>query len=392
MFNYPDEGYQCNYVWGTNTNKYLDYWCEIGANIVFVLPASRMPGIFTNLQYGESPRYSSKCVFLETRLSPAIETVFQEYLHKENQTEQFQISLKSDQNRALKIFQSIWTQLLFRGVYGFTYLYLAMTSLKYFCIRKRNGILNGTQLQVLVLNLVTNTAFGIVEIIGNKLISKALPVSLYVFFYTNCVGCTLAGDIWLSLMFCGVVKKNNHSNLLSERIFRYRKVFSCCSYIAICIDILCGISLQFLTSTFTDYVGIITSSVLAVGQVLVTLILYRQSTGVARILSENNKNTKATDRVIRILELKMRKCIRISVFSSLLNTIVLCYHAVIGIPYSGPFEWLSFWSLAAISNLGSSYAQIEACKFSKNKSNFKKVFSSLATDSCVANVSRKRLM
>jgi len=227
-------------------------------------------------------------------------------------------------------------------------------SLNYLVSRKRTKTLNPTQSRVLYLNLVVCFGFSIVEFLGNKLISDVLPAEIYFFSYAGTVGCTLAGDIWLSLMYSRITLAN-HPNHTTIRISSATVSFL--AYFCIVVDIIIGFSVQHSRYELRVLLGTFLSSVLVFGQIFVSIYLIRETMYMVKLLK--NQNTLSPQ--VLTLERKLRFCIKISTASSILNTIVLVYYAVFGMPSTSVQRWLLVWFLQTISKIGSSFGQIYSC-------------------------------
>jgi len=235
-------------------------------------------------------------------------------------------------------------------------MYLVVKSIYYFYIRKTNGILNATQLRVLILNIVTGCLLGYAEVLGNRLIDKRLSSGMYLFTYTSFIGCTFAGDIWLTLMYLKVTAQQQN-----KKIMRHRYTISLIAFAAILLDILLGVVITYGRWSARETLGFALSGALAIGQIVVSFFQIRETLLMVKLLRISETHAKKNQHILQ-LEKKLRFCVTISFISSIANTVLLIYHSIGGIPYNSTSSWLVVWVLISITHFGSAFAQVHACK------------------------------
>jgi len=348
VIDFPPQGFECNWQWGHNSPNFFKYWCSIPSPILLLNPPW-YPGIISNLNYGDVPENAPQdCILLETTVD--------DKSRPKLLADGARISLETDINESLVAYKSLGWFLFFRVFLGMVYSYLMVKSIVYRHIRKINGILNATQFRVLTLNMISCGMLAYLEFMGNKLMDKNLPAGLYLFAYTYFLGTTFAGDIWLTLMYLKVTSQQKKNRILDNR----HKI-STIAYIAIGIDLFLAVVVVYGSWFVRTTVGTMFSGFLALGQVAVTIFQIKETSSFVQLLVKTELRYQNHNRIL-YLEKKLRYCVRISVLCSIVNTILLLYYSVLGIPYKSTYTWLIFWAIMSISRIGSAFAQIHACQ------------------------------
>jgi len=177
---------------------------------------------------------------------------------------------------------------------------------------------------VLVLNLVTNLLLFYAELKGNKLITSNLSAGTYLFLYCQLLGSSCCGGLYLSQMYAKVTSKNN--NFMSKGLNSNSTWVGAIAVSGILIDILTGLVLVYGPSKLRLTLGFLLSFLLACFQVAVTVYQIKQTRTMVQLLHSNNMSNGS----IHVLELerKLRRCVKISIASSLYNTVVGSIHRV----------------------------------------------------------------
>jgi len=354
FLDYPTAGIECDWAFSAPNNfEFLVYWCSIPADAVVFINPPWYPGILANLRYGDVPvNTPSGCALFETELDS------EKWFSRSRD-----ISFQSNTNRSVEMFATWWCQWMFKFI-SFMYSFIALKSAWHLYRRKTTKRLNDTHFKVLLLNIVTNSCFSYVEFRGNKLMSTELTAGPYFMLYTQLLGCTCSGDLYLALMYHGVTSRN--SNFVTKIMSKSRSIISALGISFVLIDVVVGLILIYGPGVYRLLLGTFLSSVLAGAQVAVTLYQYTQTRTMVNLLQSNSKSQQSSgDNQLIELELKLRHCVRISVASSFCGTLMLIYHSI-AIPWRVPEEWIFFWFFSDLCNIGSSYAQVSACSPPKN--------------------------
>jgi len=74
-----EPGMECDFVWGSNTAEFLNYWCAINATLLFLF--NSYPGLGSNSRYGDfndmKQRHSS-CRIFSSRIASEKDQAFME--------------------------------------------------------------------------------------------------------------------------------------------------------------------------------------------------------------------------------------------------------------------------------------------------------------------------
>jgi len=190
-------GMECDFHWGLNSGKYIDFWCATNQTILVL--RHEYPGIMANSRFSNKEYYENS--FQHCRLFSGNTVGSDAFLELAKNHSDLRVSLTMDENYALIVFNSFWCRLVFRGCFTVAYLVLACQSTMYLVVRYSNGNLNRIHRKVLMLNMITNGVFGNISAMGGNFLTSNVSSGVVMFLYSMLLGCSFAGDIWLTSMY-----------------------------------------------------------------------------------------------------------------------------------------------------------------------------------------------
>jgi len=192
--------------------------------------------------------------------------------------------------------------------------------------------------------------------LGNYELDTNISRGVGNFVYNPLTGCSMAGDIFLSLMYSSIDRNTGFNSNTSKRIYRVL-VFS--AYVAIFADISLGLVVAFGKKTLRNKITLPLSILIVLGQIATSVFQVYQTQVVVKRLSLSNAGSQ--NQGLISLEGKLRSCVKFSVISSTLIVLTLLYHAYSGPPNHSVVEKLVFWFVLNSSRIGASAAQTYSC-------------------------------
>jgi len=345
---------ECDLNWGTNSNIHFKYWCALNVSAILYIQGSKYPGLLGNGHYGPS-KFSNigveDCVFLETRMENANDTLFASLIENNSLV----VDLSTNENHALKLFSSFEVTILFRVVFPASYFCVCLASLKILWVRLMYSKLNSHQRNILLVNIFKSSVLGTLESLGNKHIGDILPYSVVLMFYAQLFGCGLAGDIWMGSMYFSAIKTLEKGRYVDHR--SRTPTFLCGLLIG--GDFMVGVSLVLAPWKTRAVVQIFMSVLSAILQIGVGCFVVSNRINFQRCLAKANK--EYLEMKVVVLEQRLRWLIRLSVSCSTMFLLLFVYTNIFGIPWHQPSEWLLYWFFANVLSLVASFAQVYSC-------------------------------
>jgi len=354
-------GEYCDWQLGdknVNTGEYWRYWCAIKHAIivsVFEKDNGMYPGIMGNTNFiRDSPftmmEHKDNCSYFETRCDTDQDTAFLNSLRNGTM-----VYMETNESRAELLNRQWAIQVWFRVFVPGLYLSVVYHAGKFLFIRWRTGTLNHTQAKVLILNIVTCCILGIIEALGTRELTTIVPKTVTHFFYAPLIGAGFAGDIWLSSMYTKLNSQGKDSKTQERRIIQLEYL----AYIGIMADIALGTAVAYGTNEIRIWVSTFLSLFLVISQIGITSYQIYQTRTAIKSVAESNEHARSE--VLRLLQIKLKKCVQVSIVSSVFMVSILIYHSINGIPNNSPGEKYIYWSSTNLAKLGSAFGQTYGC-------------------------------
>jgi len=354
----------CNGAFGSWTNlEFFKNWCYLGAAVIVRLDMHQYPGIFANghpvdfyHQFIDNNPGINSCAIFDSRIRTTPEAL--------RAASDGTVSLHSDVNQALKLFSSPMVRSIFI-LNAALYFYIAIYATYLFHLRYKRNKLTNTHRNVLLLNMVTMSILGFIEAAGNKWIGGSLiPESVIYAFYSGLIASTLAGDLFLSILFSTA----KHGTFIQTKTAMRNKIFYRVAVSLIAVEIVLCVMTALARDNNFMYIFVVISipMTLVIMQISTSLFMFIQARSIINHVQltqvlRNSKGTSNNNNLMFQLGSNLKFCTYLSVASTAASVTGLMSFTFNGIPYSSPGEWIAFCLLMNISNIGSSYSQVQAC-------------------------------
>jgi len=347
-------GDYCDWNFGVNSGDFLRGWCSISNSVILFLSDSNgsYPGISSNANFRTGTPFEMKetCKVFESRIE---REDLEFFLTLRNKT---MVHIASNVSKVERLNRWFIVQLLFRGVIPGSYICVFCLSVRFLYHRWKTNSLNMTQCQVLVLNIVICCIFGYLNFRGNNELTTNVYRGSCYFFYNLCIGCGLAGDLWISLMYGAINARNNASKMLVRRYSLLRSF----GFVAISFDIVTGFGIVYGSHELRNSLVVWVSMALLFGQISIsTFQIFQSRTIVSNI--EKTTAQHSENLLLSAVANRLRLCLRLSVFASFISILSIVYHWYVKLPTHSPTEKYIFWSVANLARALGCGAQAYAC-------------------------------